>query len=87
VLKSEIEKVKALVIRFKAKLRAQHKQNRGKGQARPLPSKIGKQANAGAFASGEMQQKTGRGRPRSVGKIGYHCDQLKMKSRHTGKQC
>jgi hypothetical protein len=63
VPKSEMGKARALVARFEAGLRAQHKQKGGKGRGRLLPSKPGKQAVAGVRATGQTQQK-GRRRPR-----------------------
>ena len=48
---------------FEAGLRAQGKQNGGKGCGRPPPSKPGKRAIARVHTKGETQ-KRGRGRPR-----------------------
>jgi hypothetical protein len=62
VPKCEMGKARALIARFKAGLRAQRKQNGGKGRGRPFPSRAGKQART--WATGETQQKKGRGRPR-----------------------
>jgi len=60
VPKCEMGKARALIARFEAGLRAQRKG--GKGRGRPFPSRAGKQA--GTRATGETQQKKGRGRPR-----------------------
>jgi hypothetical protein len=62
VPKCEIGKARALIARFKVGLQAQRKQNGGKGQGRPFPLRAGKQA--GTWATGDTQQKKGRGRPR-----------------------
>jgi hypothetical protein len=62
VPKCEMRKARALIARFEAGLRAQRKQKGGKGRDRPSPSRAGKQA--GTRATGETQQKKGRGRPR-----------------------
>jgi hypothetical protein len=65
VPKCEMGKARALIARFEAGLRAQRKQRKqkgGKGRGRPFPSRAGKQA--GTRATGETQQKKGRGRPR-----------------------
>jgi hypothetical protein len=64
VPKSEIGKARALVARFEAGLRAQHKQKGGKGRGRLLPSRADKQAAAGVRATGQKQEKKRRGRPR-----------------------
>ena len=64
VPKSEMGKAKALVARFEAGLQAQRKQRGGKGRGGLLPSKAGKQAAAGFRATGQMQEKKQRGRPR-----------------------
>ena len=53
VPKSEMGKARALVARYKARLRAQHKQKGGKGRGRLLPSKAGKQAAVGVRAIGQ----------------------------------
>jgi hypothetical protein len=66
VPKCEMGKAKALIARFEAGLRAQHKQRKqkgGKGRGRPFPSRVGKQART--RATGDTQQKKGQGRPRS----------------------
>jgi hypothetical protein len=63
VSKYEMGKARALVARFEAQLRAQGKQRSGKGRGRLLPSNAGKQATGGVHATGETQQKRGRGRP------------------------
>jgi hypothetical protein len=52
VSESEMGKARALVARYKARFRAQHKQKGGKGRGRLLPSKAGKQAAAGIRATG-----------------------------------
>ena len=62
MLKCEMGKVRALIARFEAGLRAQRKQKGGKGRCRLSPSRAGKQA--GTRAPGETQQKKGHGRPR-----------------------
>jgi hypothetical protein len=64
VSESEMGKARALVARYKARLRAQHKQKGGKGRGRLLPAKAGKQAAAGVRATGQMQEKKRRSRPR-----------------------
>jgi hypothetical protein len=64
VSKSEMGKARALVARYKARLRAQHKQKSEKGRGRLLPSKAGKQAAAGVRSIGQTQEKKRRGRPR-----------------------
>jgi hypothetical protein len=64
VSESEMGKARALVARYKARLRAQHKQKGGKGRGRLLPSKAGKQAAAGVRAIGQTQEKKRRSRPR-----------------------
>jgi hypothetical protein len=63
VPKSEMGKARALVARFEARLQAQCRQRVGKRQGRVPPPKAGKQAIAVARATGETQQKKGRGRP------------------------
>ena len=63
VPKYEIGKVRALVARFEARLRAQRKQKGGKGRGRLLSSKAGKQAAARVRATGQTQEKKRRGRP------------------------
>jgi hypothetical protein len=62
--KCELGKAKGLVDKFEARLRAQCRQRGGKRRGRLPPRKAGKQAIAGAYATGETQQKKGRGRPR-----------------------
>jgi hypothetical protein len=64
VSESEMGKARALVARYKARLRAQRKQKGGKGQGRLLPSKAGKQVAAGVRATGQTQEKKRRGRRR-----------------------
>jgi hypothetical protein len=61
VPKCDMRKARALIARFEARLRAQGRQRGGNGRGRLLPSKAAKQAAAGAWATGEMQQKKGRG--------------------------
>ena len=53
----EMGKARALVARYKARLRAQDQQKGGKGRGRQLPSKAGKQASAGVCATGQTQEK------------------------------
>jgi hypothetical protein len=64
VPKYELGKAKVLVDKFEAQLRAQCRQRGEKRRGRLHPSKAGKQAIVGARATGETQQKKGRGRPR-----------------------
>src|SRR5580700_9733245 len=64
VSESEMGRARALVARYKARLRPQHKQKGGKGRGRLLPSKAGKEAAAGVRATGQTQEKKRRGRPR-----------------------
>jgi hypothetical protein len=64
VSESEMGKARALVARYKARLRAQHKQKGRKGRGRLLPSKAGKQAAAGVRETGQTQEKKRRVRPR-----------------------
>jgi hypothetical protein len=64
VPKYDMGKARALVARFEAGLRAQHKQKGGKGRGRLLPSKADKQAAARVRATGQAQEKKRRGRPR-----------------------
>jgi hypothetical protein len=70
VPKCDIGKARALIARFEAGLRAQHKQKGGKGRGRPFLSRAGKQA--GTWVTGETKQKKGQGRPRKqVRKAGH----------------
>ena len=62
--KCELGKAKVLVDKFEARLQAQCRQRGRKRRGRLPPSTAGKQAIAGARATGETQQKKGRGRPR-----------------------
>jgi len=57
VPKSEIGKVRALVARFEAGLRAQRRQKVGKGRGRLLPLNAGKQEAARVRTTGQMQKK------------------------------
>ena len=62
--KCELGKVKVLVDKFEARLRAPCRQRGGKRRGRLPPSTAGKQTIAGACTTGETQQQKGRGRPR-----------------------
>jgi hypothetical protein len=62
VPKCEMGKARALIARFEAGLRVQHKQKGGKGRGIPFPSRAGKQA--GTWATGDTKQKKWRGRSR-----------------------
>lgn len=62
VPKCELGNAKALVAKFEARLRALDKQKIEKSRARLPQSMAGKQATV--HATGETQQKKGRGRPR-----------------------
>ena len=63
VPKYELGKAKVLVDKFEARLRAQCRQRGGKRRRGLPPSNAGKQTIAVARATGETQQKKGRGRP------------------------
>jgi hypothetical protein len=64
VPKCEMGKARALITRFEARLLAQGRQRGKIGQERLPLLKAGKQATAGARATGKTPQKRGRGRPR-----------------------
>ena len=61
VPKCELGKAKVLVDKFKAQLQAQCRQRGRKRRGRLPPPKAGKQAIVVACATGETQQKKGRG--------------------------
>jgi hypothetical protein len=64
VPKYEMGKARALIARFEAGLRADGRQRVRKGRERHPLLKASKKAITGACATGGMQQRQGRGRPR-----------------------